>query len=68
MIPLDVDGDLVAVKEELLPCQSKWKGMAMILKLACGDLEAIETRYQGDPAKCQTEILTCRLRKKYSSY
>ena len=41
--------------------------MGMVLRLRNGDLEAIEARHQGDPDKCQSEMLIHWLRKNYNT-
>ena len=61
----DLD-DLFDVQKELIQVSAKWRSIGIALRLKPNILDAIETRYSGDPPACLTSTLTEWLNKNYN--
>ena len=64
---LDVDEDLVDVKEAILPIVFRWYEVGERLRLKTGDLEGIQCEHLS-PEKSLTEVLKLWLRKVCTIY
>ena len=61
----DLD-DLFDVQKELISVSAQWKSIGIALRVKLNVLDAIQTRYSGDPPACLTSTVTEWLNRNYN--